>query len=93
MIVRMYFLCTNRTVDPMVPPTVAQGVEDVGGGTRTVYVQTDYRDSETQTDPYTPPYVVKPGEQPELLTLANLSWGLCTLYNCDLCSYMHTVHI
>lgn len=65
----------TKTVDPMVPPTVAQGVEDVGGGTRTVYVQTDYRDSETQTDPYTPPYVVKPGEQPELLTLANLSWG------------------
>lgn len=43
--------------------------------TRTVEVQTDYRDSETQTDPYTPEYVVGPGSQPELLTLATLSYG------------------
>ena len=48
------------------PPTPA---------TRTVEVQTDYRDSETQTDPYTPEYVVKPGSQPELLTLASLLYG------------------
>jgi len=48
------------------PPTPA---------TRTVEVQTDYRDSETQTDPYTPEYVVRPGSQPELLTLATLSYG------------------
>ena len=43
--------------------------------TRTVDVQTDYRESETQTDPYTPEYVVRPGSQPELLTLATLSFG------------------
>ncbi|XP_022103155.1 cilia- and flagella-associated protein 91-like isoform X1 [Acanthaster planci] len=43
--------------------------------TRTVDVQTDYRESETQTDPYTPEYVVRPGSQPELLTLATLSYG------------------
>ena len=43
--------------------------------TRTVHVQTDYRDSETQTDPYSPAYVVRPGSQPELLTLATLYYG------------------
>ncbi|XP_071958133.1 cilia- and flagella-associated protein 91-like isoform X2 [Antedon mediterranea] len=43
--------------------------------TRTVEIQTDYRESETQTDPYTPEYVVRPGSQPELLTLATLSHG------------------
>ncbi|OWF41651.1 cilia- and flagella-associated protein 91-like isoform X2 [Mizuhopecten yessoensis] len=43
--------------------------------TRTVEVQTDYRDSEAQTDPYTPEYVVRPGSAPELLTLATLSFG------------------
>eukprot|EP00057_Strongylocentrotus_purpuratus_P024224 XP_011678698.1 PREDICTED: protein MAATS1 [Strongylocentrotus purpuratus] len=42
---------------------------------RTVEIQTDYRESETQTDPYTPEYVVRPGSQPELLTLATLSFG------------------
>lgn len=52
------------------PPTPA---------TRTVEVQTDYRDSETQTDPYTPEYVVRPGSQPELLTLATLSYGKYTI--------------
>jgi len=47
--------------------------------TRTVMVQTDYRDSEAQTDPYTPEYVVRPGSQPELLTLATLSYGKTVL--------------
>ena len=43
---------------------------------KTIQTQTDYRDSEAQTDPYTPEYVVRPGSQPELLTLATLSWGM-----------------
>lgn len=43
--------------------------------TKSVYVQTDYRDADVQTDPYTPEYVVHPGSQPEILTLATLSWG------------------
>lgn len=43
--------------------------------TKTIGTQTDYRDGEAQTDPYTPEYVVKPGEQPELLTLITLANG------------------
>ncbi|XP_053733216.1 cilia- and flagella-associated protein 91 isoform X1 [Synchiropus splendidus] len=43
---------------------------------RTVGVQTDYRESETQTEPYSPEYAVKPGTTPaELLSLAVLTWG------------------
>lgn len=72
----------NR-VDPTAPPgagsTVAAGggSGDLvgGGGVRSVGVQTDYRDSETQTDPYSPDYLVRPGSQPELLTLASLCYG------------------
>ncbi|XP_047455956.1 cilia- and flagella-associated protein 91 [Mugil cephalus] len=42
----------------------------------TVAVQTDYRESEAQTDPYSPEYVVQPGSTPsELLQLAALTWG------------------
>ncbi|KAK1902510.1 Cilia- and flagella-associated protein 91 [Dissostichus eleginoides] len=42
----------------------------------TVGVQTDYRESETQTDPYSSEYVVQPGTSPsELLRLAALTWG------------------
>jgi hypothetical protein len=37
--------------------------------------QSDYRESEAQTDPYTPEYVITDGSNPELLTLANLSYG------------------
>ena len=43
--------------------------------TKTIGTQTDYRDGEAQTDPYTPEYVVKPGTQPELLTLITLAYG------------------
>lgn len=42
---------------------------------RTVHTQTDYRDSEAQTDPYTPKYAVRPGSSPELLTLVTLTWS------------------
>ncbi|XP_040278741.1 cilia- and flagella-associated protein 91 isoform X2 [Bufo bufo] len=42
---------------------------------RTVGIQTDYRDSEAQTDPYSPEFVVQPGSVPEVLMLANLTWG------------------
>ncbi|XP_076015232.1 cilia- and flagella-associated protein 91 [Genypterus blacodes] len=42
----------------------------------TVGVQTDYRESEAQTDPYSPGYVVKSGPTvSELLTLASLTSG------------------
>ncbi|KAI5106848.1 cilia- and flagella-associated protein 91 isoform X1, partial [Silurus meridionalis] len=43
---------------------------------RSVGIQTDYRDSETQTDPYSPEYIIRPGAGiPEILTLATFSWG------------------
>jgi len=42
--------------------------------TKTITTQTDYRESEAQTDPYSPEYVVRPGSQPELLTLATLAY-------------------
>ena len=62
----------------MAPPTpgkVEQHHLLSGPRTRTVMVQTDYRDSEAQTDPYSPEYVVRPGSQPELLTLTSLTYG------------------
>lgn len=48
---------------------------------KTVSVQTMYRDSQAQTDPYTPDYTVRPGAEPELLTLATLTHG----NQCDFC--------
>lgn len=42
---------------------------------RTLGTQTDYRDGEAQTDPYSPEYIVRSGSVPEILTLATLSWG------------------
>jgi len=34
-----------------------------------------YRESESQTDPYTPDYIVKEGEKPEILKLDHLKYG------------------
>ena len=45
-------------------------------GTKAQAIQTDYMERETQTDPFTPEYVVKPGEQPEVLTLATLMYSM-----------------
>ncbi|KAJ8013175.1 hypothetical protein DPEC_G00050550 [Dallia pectoralis] len=74
----------SQQVHPNVIFTLPRANSTVDGGNervaspfwRTVGVQTDYRDSEAQTDPYSPEYVVRPGSaSPELLTLATLSWG------------------
>ncbi|XP_014611744.1 PREDICTED: protein MAATS1-like [Polistes canadensis] len=37
--------------------------------------QTDYRESETQTVPWEPPYKIYPGHNPEVLTVTHLTWG------------------
>jgi len=43
---------------------------------RTIGVQTLYRESEAQTDPYSPEYIIKPGSSPpEILALATLTYG------------------
>ncbi|KAJ7382032.1 Cilia- and flagella-associated protein 91 [Desmophyllum pertusum] len=67
-------LLQSSRLDPLAAPEM-EADRPPTPATRTVEVQTDYRDSETQTDPYTPEYVVRPGSQPELLTLATLSYG------------------
>ncbi|NXO90745.1 CFA91 protein, partial [Certhia brachydactyla] len=41
----------------------------------TLGTQTDYRDGEAQTDPYSPEYIIRSGSVPEILTLATLTWG------------------
>ncbi|NXM93787.1 CFA91 protein, partial [Sylvia borin] len=41
----------------------------------TLATQTDYRDGEAQTDPYSPEYIVHSASVPEILTLATLTWG------------------
>lgn len=52
------------------------GIPSGQPATRTQAIQTDYMEREAQTDPYTPEYVVKPGEQPEVLTLATLMYSM-----------------
>lgn len=48
---------------------------DPSGTMRSVGIQTMYRDSEAQTDPYTPDYTIKKGSAPpEIATLAHLSY-------------------
>ncbi|XP_012944765.1 cilia- and flagella-associated protein 91 [Aplysia californica] len=67
-------LATARQ-DPLAGPDNVIAERAPTPPTKTIETQTDYRDSEAQTDPYTPEYVVRPGEAPELLTLATLSFG------------------
>ncbi|KAJ3035765.1 Cilia- and flagella-associated protein 91, partial [Rhizophlyctis rosea] len=54
----------------------AREVKVEEGGVRTVAVQTMYRESSAQTDPYSPPYTLpSTTSPPELLALATLSYG------------------
>lgn len=42
--------------------------------TKDIAIQTQYRESEAQTIPYTPAYVIPPGQDPEVLLLKNLTY-------------------
>jgi len=48
-----------------------------GAKSRSVGVQTKYRDSEAQTDPFTPKFILKPGSKsrPEVLSIADLTFS------------------
>eukprot|EP00906_Rhabdomonas_costata_P037957 RCo053560 len=58
------------------PAAAGEAAEVVQGlNSRTVSCQTDYRENEMQTDPYTPDYYVEDGKNPEMLAVMTLTWG------------------
>lgn len=58
------------------PKSVANDASmDLVGSKRSVGIQTQYRDSEAQTDPYTPDYQLVEGEEPEVLAIAHMKHG------------------
>ena len=60
----------GKANDPLEPPQAVPTEL-----TRDVAVQSQYRETETQTNPYTPDYTIRPGEkEPEVLSLAALSY-------------------
>lgn len=68
---------SNR-VDPLVAARVASQRANTealqtGPSTRTIGTQSIFRESETQTDPWTSEYTVRPGSAPEVLTLMSLT--------------------
>ncbi|CAG5113339.1 Oidioi.mRNA.OKI2018_I69.chr2.g7450.t1.cds [Oikopleura dioica] len=56
------------------PRQVVHTNDSVVQRTRTLATQTDYRDQESQTEPYSPDYTVAPGQNPEILSLAGLKY-------------------
>lgn len=60
---------------PSVESTMDSMQSTTESATRTIGTQSMYRESESQTDPYTPEYTVKPGTNHEILTLANCSYN------------------
>eukprot|EP00698_Gefionella_okellyi_P015040 TRINITY_DN4212_c0_g1_i1.p1 TRINITY_DN4212_c0_g1~~TRINITY_DN4212_c0_g1_i1.p1 ORF type:complete len:597 (-),score=156.75 TRINITY_DN4212_c0_g1_i1:18-1808(-) len=64
-------LAPTATTNPLQPPPA----EEAPAAARTFGTQTDYRESEAQTDPYTPDYIVPTGSDPEVLALAGMKWG------------------
>lgn len=42
---------------------------------KAVEIQTDYRESQTQTDPYTPNFIVERGRTPEVMAIEHLKFG------------------
>ena len=81
-------LCAFNRHDPLAAAEHGMAERAPTPPTKTMMTQTDYRDSEAQTDPYTPEYVVRPGSAPELLTLATLSWGIKNIFPNFFCLFI-----
>lgn len=62
-------LAPTAAIDPMIPTEVQPEPT-----LKTVEVQTMYRESEAQTNPYTPEYNVAEGHDPEILLLKDLTF-------------------
>jgi len=60
---------TTAAVNPLIPEEKV-----VEPTSKDAQIQTVYRESESQTTPYTPNYVVEEGTDPELLLLKNLTY-------------------
>lgn len=56
--------------DPQLPVE-----DDPEPATKHAEIQTEYRESEAQTNPYTPEYFLKDGDDPEVLMLKGLKYG------------------
>jgi len=63
-------LAPTETVDPLAPVEEEEEAEVKEQG-----VQTMYRESEAQTNPYTPDFFVAEGTQPEVLLLKDMKYG------------------
>lgn len=63
-------LAPTKAQDPMIP--VEEKPEPL---TKNAEMQTAYRDSEAQTQPYTPNYFVPDGEEPDVLMLKDLTFN------------------
>merc|ERR1719440_1317989 len=64
---------TQMATQPSIART--KDVEVVVDGPLTVGTQTLYRESEAQTNPYSPEGLVAPGQETEVLTLTHLQFG------------------
>jgi hypothetical protein len=64
----MYAMKTKGAV-PLDGATLAEPL------TKTVGTQSVYRESEAQTDPFSPEYMIAAGQAPEVLTLTHLAYG------------------
>ena len=68
----------TNAVDPAVAERMRKQAEEDGivisNGKRSIASQTIYRESEAQTEAYTPDYVINPAEpDPEVLAIAHLT--------------------
>eukprot|EP00667_Euglena_gracilis_P004474 EG_transcript_4495 len=61
---------TARTIETLLSADLG---EAEGATHRTVMCQTDYRENECQTDPFTPDYYVEDGRNPEVLAIMTLT--------------------
>ncbi|KAL0228120.1 hypothetical protein RCL1_004263 [Eukaryota sp. TZLM3-RCL] len=64
-------LLSTQNVNPLVPPTP----RPPSPPTRSIGLMTDYREADIQTDPFTPDYVIKSENEPEVLTLTSLTYN------------------
>ncbi|EGR28068.1 hypothetical protein IMG5_183920 [Ichthyophthirius multifiliis] len=84
------YISQPKQKSPLLQAKTQQDLHQIVSKTRTIEIQTDYRESECQTDPYSPHIIVQNIEYSEVLDLQNLKWGKglpCSILELDQIQY------
>jgi hypothetical protein len=82
-------MLAKANLDPKFKSGSSNETHETYSRVREIGTQSMFRESEAQTDPFTPQYTIEPGSNPEVLKLINMTHGTSLAVCHSLLHYTH----